>query len=178
MNARHDGLRTEGARRFFNYWDSLPKKNLVPDRKSFSPERIRDLMRAVTILEIWSRARIDMRLAGTAVCAAMGFDPTGANMLELQAPGTREAYLRLLEEQCNRPCGRRNLLTARHSDGTIVKAEVVTLPMSHEEAGHDMILSYFCSIETVGFGEHSYQILSREATHWIDIGAGVPDWTS
>jgi hypothetical protein len=177
MNAGHHGLRTDGARRFFSYWDGLPKTDLVPDRQSFNPARIGDLMRAVTILEIWSRARIDMRLAGTAVCEAMGFDPTGLNMLELQAPEGRETYLRLIETQCGQPCGRRNMLRARHADGTIVLAEVVSLPMRHARSGHDMILSYFCSVETVGFGEHSYQIIDRHDTHWIDIGAGVPDWS-
>ncbi len=171
-----DGLRTDGARRLFTYWDTLPKVDFVPDRKSFNPGRIADLMRAVTILEIWSRARIEMRLAGTGICDAMGFDPTGLNMLELQAPESRERYLLLLEEQCNRPCGRRNMLRARHSDGSIVLTEVVTLPMRHSSAGHDLILSYFCAVKTVGYGEPSYMILGHEDTQWIDIGAGVPDW--
>lgn len=177
MNAVYGGLYTESARRFFAYWDSLPKKNLRPDRRSFDPAHIPDLMREVTILEIHSRVRIEMRLAGTGVCEAMGFDPTGLNMLEWHSPETREAYLRLLEAQCGRPCGRRNMLRARHADGSIVRTEVVSLPMSHVRSGHDMILSYFCSLEVVGFGEHSYQILDREDTEWIDIGAGVPDWT-
>lgn len=177
MPARQEGLRTDGARRFFNYWNSLPKIGLVPDRQSFDPVRIHDLMRAVTILEIWSRARIDMRLAGTGISDAMGFDPTGLNMLELQAPDSREAYLRLLEEQCARPCGRCNLLRARHADGTIVLTEVVSLPMRHAQSGHDMILSYFSSIETTGFGEPAYRILGHEDVRWIDIGAGVPDWS-
>lgn len=176
MNAVYEGLHTEGARRFFNYWNSLPKTNFLPDRESFNPSHIPDLMRAVTILEIWSRARIEMRLAGTSVCESMGFDPTGINMLELQAPEMREDYLRLLEAQCARPCGRRNLLRARHADGTIIRTEVVALPMSHKRSGNPMILNYFSSIEAIGFGEHSYQILDREDTRWIDVGAGVPDW--
>lgn len=170
-------LQTEGAARFFDYWSRLPKEGLVPDRSAFSPAKIADLMRAVTILEIWSRALIEIRLAGTAVCDVMGFDPTGRNMLELQLPSVRERYLRLLEEQVGRPCGRRNLLKARQADGTILRAEVVTLPMHHAVSGHDMILSYFSALEIVGFGENVYQILAYEQTQWIDIGAGTPDWS-
>jgi hypothetical protein len=170
-------LRTDGAARFFDYWNSLPKADLVPDRRAFSPTAIPDLMRAVTILEIWSRDRIEIRLAGTGVCDVMGFDPTGFNMLDLQRAPVRVRYLELVEEQVKRPCGRRSVLNARQADGTILRVETISLPMRHVLTGHDMLLSYFNAIETIGFGESSYQILAYEDTEWIDVGAGTPDWS-
>jgi hypothetical protein len=177
MRMEQPSLHTDGAVRFFNYWDSLPKDGLVPDPRDFSPADIPDLMRAVTILDIRSRALIEMRLAGTAVCDVMGFDPTGRNVLELQPPEVRERYLRLLEEQVGRPCGRRNILRARQADGTVLRVEAITLPMRHATCGRDLILSYFSTMDLVGFGESSYQILAYEDTQWIDIGAGAPDWS-
>jgi len=169
-------LHTDGATHFFDYWNSLPKTDFVPDRSDFNPADIPGLMRAVTILEIWSRARVEMRLAGTGVCGVMGFDPTGMNMLEVQEAPARVRYLRLLEEQVTRPCGRAHVMRARQADGAIIRVEVVTLPMRYALAGRDMLLSYFGEIELVGFGEESYRILAYEDTEWIDIGAGVPDW--
>lgn len=175
QSSMRPSLQTDGVARFFDYWNSLPKTDLAPDRRDFSPTAIPDLMRAVTILEIWSHARIEFRLAGTGVCDVMGFDPTGWNMLELQPAAVRMHYLKLVEEQVKRPCGRRNVLIARQADGTILRGEAISLPMRHALSGHDMLLSYFNAIETIGFGESSYQILAYEDTGWIDVGAGTPD---
>lgn len=169
-------LLTHGARRFFDYWDSLPRVGLVPDRSAFNPAKIADLMRAVTILEIRSPAEIEIRLAGTAVCEAMGFEATGRNGLDLVAPDARPGYLKLIAAQVDQPCGRWNVLRVRQAGGAIMRSEAITLPMLHAQSGHHMILSYFGTIETVGYEEGSYQILAYEDTRWIDIGAGVPDW--
>jgi hypothetical protein len=176
MHGSQDFLRSAGARRFFDYWDSLPKTDLLPDRASFNPGRIADLMPAVTILEVWSPDLIEIRLSGTAVCKTMGFDPTGRNGLDLLTPEAKGPYLRLIEEQIGRPCGRRNVLKSRLAGGLIMRTEAVTLPMRHAKSGHSMILSFFAALDIFGIGDGGYAILSYEETQWIDIGAGVPDW--
>jgi hypothetical protein len=176
MHGAQNFLHSAGARRFFEYWDGLPKTALLPDRASFNPGAVADLMSAVTILEVWSHDRIEVRLAGTTVCKTMGFDPTGHNGLDLVAPAARESYLRLIEEQIGRPCGRRNVLRSRQAGGLIIRTEAVTLPMRHAKSGHSMILTFFSTLDVVGFAEGGYEILAYEETQWIDIGAGVPDW--
>lgn len=175
MLALPEFLRTAGAQRFFFYWDSLPKRQLAPDRKDFSPVAIAPLMPAVTILEIMSDELVVQRLAGTAICRAMGFDPTGGNAFDLVAPETRPRYRALLNAQTERPCGRWNMLRVRR-ENLIERAEALTLPMRHNRSGHWVILSYFGSIETVGYEQGPYEILAYEDTRWIDLGAGVPDW--
>lgn len=169
-------LRSPGARQLFIHWDSLPKKELLPDRADLDPAAILPLMPTITILEIFSLERIDLRLAGTGVCETLGFDPTGRNYLEMQSPEAKALYLRLIEAQIGFPCGRRNILKMRHADGVVTRVEAVTLPMHHAASGHPMILSYFGTIDIVGFGEGGYQILDFEDTEWIDLGAGTPDW--
>ncbi|MEQ8283636.1 MAG: PAS domain-containing protein [Parvibaculum sp.] len=176
MLAFPDFLRTAGARRFFSYWDSLLKEGFAPDRKDFSPAAIAPLMPAVTILEIVSDELVVQRLAGTAVCRAMGFDPTGGNALDLVAPEARPHYLSLLHAQTTTPCGRWNMLRVRR-ENLVERAEVLTLPMYHSLSGHWMILSYFGSIETVAYEHGPYEILAYEDTQWIDLGAGIPDLT-
>lgn len=176
MRAMRNIPHTDGAQKFFDYWDGLPKDGFVPDRASFNPAAIPELMRAVTILEIWARDRIEIRLAGTAVCDAMGFDPTGRNALDLVAPEARETYLRLIEAQTELPCGRCNVLRTRHAGGLVTRSEAITLPMSHARSDHSMILSFFAAIESAGFEAGRYRILAHEDTRWIDIGSGTPVW--
>jgi hypothetical protein len=178
MHGGREVLLTDGTRRFYDYWDSLPKVGFIQDRASFNPPAIRDLMPAVTILEIWSRERIDIRLIGTAIAKGMGIDPTGRNYLDLIAPEAREPYLRLVEAQIAQPCGRRSVLRSRNASGIVARTEVLALPMFHEKSGHHMLVSCFAPMEAVGFEKGDYQVRSFEDTEWIDIGTGIPDLPS
>lgn len=173
MLAEPEVLQTAGARKFFSYWDSLPKTGLVPDRSEFSPDRIAGLMSAVTILEIVSEDLVLQRLTGTAVCRSMGFDPTGRNLLDLMLPQVRPDYLKLLDTQISYPCGRRNIIRNRR-ENMVDRAEVLTLPMFHSRSGHWMILAYFGGLDVVAYDPGPYEILGYEDTRWIDIGAGIP----
>lgn len=170
------GLYSDGARRFFAYWDGLPKDGLLPDLSSVDPDDIVALMPTVTILEYVSPERIDMRLVGPVVREVLGFDPTGQNYLELQAAEAKALYLRLVDVQLSLPCGRRNILKMRHADGVITRVEAVTLPMRYKLFNRSVILSYFGTLDIIGFGDGGYQVLDFEDTEWIDIGAGIPDW--
>ncbi|MCF8469553.1 MAG: PAS domain-containing protein [Parvibaculum sp.] len=168
-----DILQTDGARQFFSYWDSLPKDGLVPDRSDFSPVGIARLMSAVTILEIISDELILQRLAGTGVCRAIGFDPTGRNTLDLIAAKARPRYLDLIRSQTSHPCGRWNIICTRR-DNMVERAEVVALPMRYRRSGHWMIIAYFAPLKPIAYEPGPYEILSYEDIRWIDIGAGVP----
>ncbi|MCE9651362.1 MAG: PAS domain-containing protein [Parvibaculum sp.] len=175
MHGGREVLLTDSTKRFFDYWNSLPKVDFVPDRSSFSPPAIYDLMPAVTLLEIWSRERIDLRLIGTAVAKGMGIEPTGKNYLDLLAPEAREPYLRLLDAQIAQPCGRRSTLGSRNASGIVARTEVLALPLFHSLSGHHMLVSCFAPMEAVGYEKGAYEIRTFEDTEWVDIGAGVPD---
>jgi hypothetical protein len=175
MHGGRDILLTDNTRQFFDYWNGLPKIGLVPERSSFNPPAIHKLMPTVTLLEMHSRERIEMRLIGTTVARGMGFDPTGGNYLDIIAPEVREAYLLLLEAQFAQPCGRRSILRSRNSSGLIARTEVLALPLHHAKSGHHMLVSCFAQVEAVGFEKGDYEIRNFEDTEWIDIGAGVPD---
>ena len=178
MHGGTDFLRTNGAKRFFDYWNSLPKAGLIPDRKSFNPAAIADLMPIVTIVEIWSRARIDLRLIGTAVTERMGFDPTGRNYLDFIVPEARESFLRLVDVQISQPCGRSSVIRARSASGLIERTEALTLPMFHERSGHYMIVACMNPMEKLGYEQGGYEVLGYEDMEWVDVGAGVPDASS
>ncbi|MCE9651361.1 MAG: PAS domain-containing protein [Parvibaculum sp.] len=169
-------LHSAGGRRLFEYWQELPKRGLLPDVSGFDPSGIPLLLPTVTLIEVISFERLEFRWVGTGVVEAIGFDPTGQNYLDMQTDEAKALYLRLVEAQIGLPCGRQNILRMRHSDGVITRVEAVTLPMRDASSGHSLILSYFGTLDVVGFGEGGYKVLDFENTKWIDIGAGVPDW--
>lgn len=168
-------LQSAGARQFMEYWNSLPKAGVLPDRSDFNPTAIYKLMPAITILEIVSPDRVEMRLVGTDLVERMGIDPTGRNYLDSIAPAARLPYLEMLNRQINHPCGRLSILKTREASGILSQVEVLSLPMSHRLSGHPLIISYFGSTESVGFdGDETREVRGFEDVRWIDIGAGVP----
>lgn len=174
MLARPSVVQAAGAARFFDYWNSLPKEDFVPDRVSFSPVSIARLMPAVTLIEVRSDDMLLQRLTGTAVCRHMGFDPTGQNMLDLLVPETRIPYLELLHTQLSHPCGRWSIVMNRR-DNVMDRVEILAMPLRHRQSGNWMLLSYFNAIQSVRYDPGPGQILSYKDTVWIDIGAGLPN---
>lgn len=174
MEIALDILRTAGARRFFEYWDSLPKTGFVPDRKDFNPAAIYPLMPSVSILEIVSRDHVEMRFIGTDLVGRIGMDPTGHNYLDLMKPSARESYLDMLHTQIERPCGRKSIMLSRHVSGLLNRVEAVSLPMTHKVSGHALIISCFEKTETFGIDDGEREVQAYEDIKWIDIGAGVP----
>ena len=167
-------LQTAGAKQFYDYWDSLPKVNFVPDRKDFDPVAIHRLMPYVSILEVVAPGRLVFRLLGTDLVRRMGFDATGQNYLDSFSPDARDDYLKILNTQINHPCGRRSVLKGREPSGILVRVEVLVLPMSYHATGHPLLVSCFANDESIGFDPSEPVIRGVEDVIWIDIGAGVP----
>jgi hypothetical protein len=174
MQAAVDILCTANARRFFAYWDSLPKVDHVPDRADFNPAAIHKLMPIVTLLEIMSPDRVEMRLVGTDLVERMGVDPTGQNYLDTFEPEGRKRYLDLINTQISHPCGRRSMLHTREASGILSTVEVLSLPMTHVRSGHPLIVSCFEPTQAVGFDAGGRAVRDVDDVVWIDIGAGVP----
>ena len=79
-------FRHTGSVEFFDYWDSLPKVGLIPDRSSFDPLRIARLMPQVMMVEYDCNNDVWFRLVGTGIADRLGFDPS------------RKSYLSYLDE--------------------------------------------------------------------------------
>lgn len=169
-----DILHTAGARRFFEYWNSLPKKDFVPDRKDFNPAAIYSLMPSISILEVLSREHMDMRFIGTDLVERIGMDPTGGNYLDLMIPSARETFLDILYTQLSQPCGRHNIMLSRHESGLLNRVEVISLPMTHVASGNPLVISCFEKTESIGVDDGGREVRGFDHLRWIDIGAGVP----
>jgi len=175
MLAAEEVLHTAGLKRFYEYWDSLPKTAHMPDRQDFNPAAIHTLMPNVTMLEIVSPEFVRTRLIGTAVAATIGIDMTDHNYLDYIADDERGHYIELLDLQFSVPCGRRSIIRARRSSGALGRIEVIALPMFYAHNGSRMLLSYFEALDATSFDEVEVrQVQAFEGLRWIDIGAGVP----
>lgn len=175
MLAAEDVLRTAGLRRFYEYWDGLPKTAHMPDRADFNPAAIHKLMPNVTILEVVSPDFIRARLIGTAIATTLGVDMTGHNYLDYIAEGEREAYLKMLALQFSKPCGRISIMRARRSTGLLGRIEVMSLPMFYARSGNPMLFNYFEAMESTGFDNVEIrEVQGFDDVQWLDIGAGVP----
>lgn len=174
MRAVSDLLLSDRARQLFSYWNSLPKINLVPDRKDFNPAAIHKLMPIVSILELVSPARVEVRLVGTDLVDRIGAEITGGNYLESLEPELRPAYLQILNTQISHPCGRRTVLKTREESGILSSVEVLSLPLTHEGTGNPLILSCFEPTESIGYEYGGRGVKGFDDVVWIDIGAGVP----
>jgi len=169
-----DVLQTAGAKQFYDYWDSLPKVNFVPDRKDFDPVAIHRPMPSVSMLEVTSPDSVMFRLIGTELVRRMGIDATGQNYLDFFPTDARATYLDIVNTQINCPCGRRSVLKGREPSGILVRVEVLVLPMSYQATGHPLLVSCFAKEESIGFDPKESVIKGVEDVIWIDIGAGVP----
>jgi hypothetical protein len=68
---------------FARYWLSLWKDGLPPVRRALRPAQMKELLPGMAIIEFHHDGRAICRLAGSAVAMAIGFDPTGMDILAL-----------------------------------------------------------------------------------------------
>ena len=77
-----DDIQTRECRAFANAWQNWRGDNLVPRRASVRIEDISKLLHLVSIVEVISPEIATFRLAGTALCQAMGIELTGLNYFD------------------------------------------------------------------------------------------------
>lgn len=164
------------TRDFLAYWQSLPRQDLVPDRKHFDPAKIPRLMPQIAILDVHSANEARFRLFGTGLVKLFGMDLTGKNYPDFYNEAARSLFNRMMMAQVSLPCGRVSAVRGQFADGQRARVEILSLPLAYEAADHAMAIAAVGVIETLGMGEPVLEITDIEATVWIDIGAGVPDW--
>ena len=71
-----DDIRRSECRRFAHAWLGWQGGNLVPQRHNVHIEDIANLLHLVSVIEIVSPHEANFRLAGTALCQAMGIELT------------------------------------------------------------------------------------------------------
>lgn len=164
-----------GAETTFDYWKSLPKTGLVPDRSSFDVLQIARAMPDLMMVEYISDREAHFRYAGTRVTDCLGFDPTKRSYLELLAPDAFDQYLEATRAVLTTPCAAKFNVIAQAATGYVMKFEVMDFPLLNKAADTAIILAHVSMVETVDYtGDMNFRIREIVPLSWYDIGAGVP----
>lgn len=166
------------ARIFRDYWNSLSKRDFLPDRDQIDLTQLKDILSSFVILQVESPSVVRFRLAGTEEVKRYGFEVTGQNYLDYVPDERRSAAAKAFETMLCHPCGSWNLIETVTSSGRIVLNEAVGYPLRGSDGRADQLLFQSNDVE----GKlRAYQRTDIVATHrqvrerrFIDIGAGVP----
>ena len=131
------------------------------------------------MIEIVSPNEANFRLAGTALCQAMGIELTSLNYFDFTTPEEREARAVRTCKLVDHPCGSHFLFPILYRTGRTVPTEILTFPVwpDNPDAPRQLfaISMPMEDVHLEGPTEESDQLPLPEGFQFIDIGAGVPD---
>jgi len=163
---------------FVNYWFKLPKQGLIPERKSVEPRDMLGLLPDVIILEADSNS-VDyrIRLIGTRNVERWGFEPTNSNYLNYAAPQQQSVLSELFSQVHRSPCGLILVGNELYTTGRVVRNEMILMPILQGKRMLLGIISADTGYSSMDYGSDTLASVfySITASHFINIGAGVPD---
>ena len=175
-----DDIRRRECRRFAHVWQGWRGGNLVPQRHNVHIEDIANLLHLVSVIEIVSPHEANFRLAGTALCQAMGIELTGLNYFDFTTPEERDARAARTCHLVDHPCGSHFLFPILYRTGRTVPTEILTFPVwpDNPEAPRQLfaISMPLEDVRLEGPTGESDQLPLPEGFQFIDISAGVPNW--
>ncbi len=169
---------THAPQRLYEYWLSLPRTGLLPQRASVDPNDLKDILPSISITEWHPPDDLRYRLAGTGVVDRFGFDPTGQNFLELVEGMEKAVLAENLRKIAETPCGLRSVREEAYQRGYRQFVEHAVLPLENDRSGGALLIAATAVVEPpeswTDKGTLSEMKQAREF-EFIDIGAGVPD---
>lgn len=123
-------MKHQANREFYAYWDEKRAGASAPERSDLEPEQVRHLLGDIFVLSYDAAAGYPLRVAGTRMCALLGFDLKGQSFLglfhEYDRPEMQDLIGIVAEETLPTVVG----LTAMTPDGARVHLELLLLPFS------------------------------------------------
>lgn len=168
------------ARQLLDAWSALPKRNLVPDRRSFDPMAIARILPVVSLLERAGEDAWRFRLIGTELEGRWGRALTGVDYFSIISSEAAPVLRRELAAILGRPCASWSIRCIEYDTGRRVGVEALRLPLRARDGSVSLILS--CSGEPPGRAprelDRPVMIVRVTRQRFIDIGAGVPAETA
>src|SRR5438477_817867 len=136
------------SRELYDYWNRVRGGERAPQRSAIEPSDLRRILGDTFILEVGSRDKYDVRLAGTRVWSIYCRELKGSNFLDLFAGEDRSAMATLaaaVSEDGAAAVITVNATTARNDSLT---CEVLLLPLRHGGgAPFDRVLGTIAPLE-------------------------------
>jgi len=174
-----DDIQTRECRAFAKAWQNWRGGETVPRRADVRLEDIGRLLQLVSVIEVVSQELARFRIAGTALCEALGFELTGLNFFDFATPEARAPGIARTHQVAGQPCGSHYLLSITYSSGRTVPTEIVSFPVWPDDpSAPPQIFGLSMALEEMrleGPASESNQLFRGEGFRFIDIGAGVPD---
>ncbi len=176
--------RSEESRQFEALWKSLRRDRLVPHRADFHPARARHLLRDLVLLEAPADAHPSarIRISGEGYNEAAGQNMAGRDHLDLLAPQYRAAAIATGELMIGTPCGLWQVSPIHLARGYAIHLEMTAFPLATDGGRPPCLLAHVRPVE--GFmpatlpTPNGLAIDTAVTFRFIDIGAGVPQWTA
>ncbi|MCR9240763.1 MAG: PAS domain-containing protein [Rhodobiaceae bacterium] len=146
--------------------DQLPMRTMAP------------LLPNVTLMEHVDCDTIIYRIAGEAIVARLGFNPTGQNFLDLIAPSVRAETALTNKTGLDERCGHYSVYENQYESGRRMISESLMLPMRKTSGGRvAFIFGYHVHHKATDIGALGAR--TALGVRWIiadfvDIGFGVP----
>lgn len=164
---------------FRAYWMHLKDEvGGVPPRSALDPNKIRDLLPFVSLIERRPPDELHVRLAGTAID---GFSPTpltGRNFLDYCPPEDKQRYWDAVTAIVQTPCGLSLKRDVTFRDGNTHELCSLTLPMK-DALGELRYLLTMTAMRRDATGnlppDGEYVAIRHNHSEFIDLGYGTPE---
>jgi hypothetical protein len=170
---------TSGIVEFFSYWSSLPKHGLSPLLSDYLDRAPPRLQPYVSMVDIPHDAPPRLRYLGTALTTLSGRDRTGKPLQLLYTKSLWPLVTRLTREVVSRPVGYICTRSIRTASGRLAHTPAICLPMTNPKSAVPVLVTY-AQLESaalsMGYGDALESVQGVTVLHWIDLGAGVPDY--
>ena len=163
---------------FLSHWAALPKQGLLPKLSDYLDHAPAHLQPFVAMADVYSPTNLQLRLFGTGLVDLSGRDPTGSGLDVLYAKELQSRMGNVAWEAVSRPAGYLCSRSVRTSLGHVMTCPSIFLPLENHKGAPRIAMTYAHVSSTyreMAHREPADLVQGLVITHWIDLGAGVPD---
>ena len=174
-----DEITSPECRAFAEAWQRWRGVELVPRRAAVRIEEISKLLPLVSLVELISPDLARVRLAGTALCEAMGVELSGLNYFEMTEPEDRALRVARTMPLSEHPCASHYMHPLAYQSGRTIPTEGLSLPvLPDDSSAPPQFFAIWCALEDMhleGTTVEPNKVPMAEGFQFVDIGAGIPD---
>tara|TARA_R110000824_G_scaffold118960_14_gene271930 strand:- start:49784 stop:50458 length:675 start_codon:yes stop_codon:yes gene_type:complete len=165
------------SRQLYAWWLELRGLRLMPGSDNIDPRQLVELMPYFRMLRWDGENELTMRIYGSALVEATGFDLTGFNIFppgDYAGKANDIARLKMMHEQ---PCGLLMHRDVTGIDGVARLCEFINFPMEGTDDGRKRIVGTIVPCAPIDEADLDFTLkvpLTVRRAAFIDIGYGLP----